>query len=832
MLPDTVARMDGLQDLIYLNAEPLRGARDVLAMESIVLYGWDAAAGLLYPLLHDSDPAAGPAPMVRRGQGVVGQAFERAEPMAALHMQDDGVAALAQSPYHACILAVPLALEGIIVGVLVAHAAQPRPMTAADADLLCSLAATLAPALPRRAPDSAPALRRLEGEVLGDLARQSLAAASIADVMALVTHHVTLLLGVDYAAVALHGEDETVTWHGVRGQRALDWTTKPLTAGGAAVEQIRHSGCIAMLDHAGRQVDVPLATFPIHQHEAGQTALHISLVGRTGVMGTLILGWRAALALPLAQIRIAERLAQYAALILDNVYAHARAEQFALEAAGRAAELAAVLEQLPSGVMVLDAAGRPAFFNEAARQITGTLGELRADAADELHALVVSDALGHPVLADQTPVARALAGETVQAMELIYRRPGEAEDRWLRSSAVPLRATEGHITGAVTVFSDVTRERQWHTLYATMACGVIVLSENGIIVNANDSAQRILGCSLDELRRGPIMRPFWRAPASAETVPSDEERSLAAVFEQARPVHDVVTQVTRPDGQQLWVQVDAVPVLDDSGRVQQIVCSFIDITERKRAEDGLIAKTREQEAFIYTVSHDLKAPLLSLQGMATILLDDYAAHLPEEARQYVARIMANGSKLRQLLDDLLTLSRVGRAADASAVELGTVVQAVLDQLQHTLAARGATVQVEGDLPTVFATPLSMEQILTNLVDNAVHYTPPQRHPQVRIRALERGAMWEIVVADNGIGVPRMFYDKIFGIFQRLPAGKALRSQGTGVGLAIVARIVGAYGGQIWLESTEDVGTEMHFTVPADSQAYATGSTGSAARAAS
>ncbi len=243
--------------------------------------------------------------------------------------------------------------------------------------------------------------------------------------------------------------------------------------------------------------------------------------------------------------------------------------------------------------------------------------------------------------------------------------------------------------------------------------------------------------------------------------------------------------------------------------------------ERRLAEErieartlALEAKRREQDAFIYTVSHDLRAPLLSLQGMAGILVKDYADELAEEARLYLQRIAANADRMHRMLNDLLELARIGRVeVEYDSVALGDVVAAVILQLEYVLHSRGASVELPAELPTVQANRTQMEQVFTNLIDNAVKYTPLDRTPIVRIEAAEKEEGWEIAVSDNGIGIPRQFEDRILGIFQRLPQGKALNPGGSGVGLAIVARIVEAHGGRLWLDSVEGAGTSVHFTLP-------------------
>lgn len=244
--------------------------------------------------------------------------------------------------------------------------------------------------------------------------------------------------------------------------------------------------------------------------------------------------------------------------------------------------------------------------------------------------------------------------------------------------------------------------------------------------------------------------------------------------------------------------------------------------ERKRIQDSMAgyardleARTREQEALIYTMSHDLKAPLVSLQGMSSLLRDDYADLLDPAGMVYLDRITANARKMHALLDDLLLLSRAGMAEeDGATADLNVVVTEVMEQLRHTLAVRRARINVVGRLPVVHAGFMRMEQVFANLIANAVAYTPVERAPLIRIEAIDRQQSWEILVRDNGIGIAPAFHNKVLRIFQRLPEGKDLNPNGTGAGLAIVARIVEAHGGRLWIESDGAHGTTIHVMLAA------------------
>ncbi|HYI17012.1 MAG TPA: ATP-binding protein [Thermomicrobiales bacterium] len=247
----------------------------------------------------------------------------------------------------------------------------------------------------------------------------------------------------------------------------------------------------------------------------------------------------------------------------------------------------------------------------------------------------------------------------------------------------------------------------------------------------------------------------------------------------------------------------------------------VEVAERTRAEEELRHSTgalersnRSLQEFAYVASHDLKSPLVSLQGLATMLKEDAGDKLDGDARLYLDRIVANATKMRNLLDDLLELSRVGREdIPVSAVPLDNVIDGVTDQLHHILAERSAQVVVSEPLPTVAANPVRLHQVFANLIDNALKYTPLDREPRIEIGAVDAGQTWRISVSDNGAGIPPEHHDKIFTMFQRLPKGRAMNPTGTGMGLAIISRIVEGNGGQCWIADSDEGGTTFCLTFP-------------------
>lgn len=237
--------------------------------------------------------------------------------------------------------------------------------------------------------------------------------------------------------------------------------------------------------------------------------------------------------------------------------------------------------------------------------------------------------------------------------------------------------------------------------------------------------------------------------------------------------------------------------------------------ERRQAEAGLRAANAELEQFAYTVSHDLKAPLVTIQGFAHRLIKDYGPTLHETARRYLARIEANAIQLGDLIEDVLAFSRVGRVgAPPAEVDLDLTVRGLLERLHGTVEQSGARVRVEGQLPTVVANPALVDQILTNLLTNALSYgAGPDGIPQVEIGCHDLGQRWRLFVRDHGPGISAEEQGRLFSLFERLPAGRAANPHGSGVGLATVRKAARAMGGVAGVDSSPYAGATFWVEFP-------------------
>jgi signal transduction histidine kinase len=232
---------------------------------------------------------------------------------------------------------------------------------------------------------------------------------------------------------------------------------------------------------------------------------------------------------------------------------------------------------------------------------------------------------------------------------------------------------------------------------------------------------------------------------------------------------------------------------------------------REELEDRVRQRTAELEAFSYSVSHDLRSPLRAIDGFARILLEEHAPNLPPEGQELVSDVRRNAQKMGQLVDDLLAFSRLGRLAfQRRPISPAVLVREVLEDLRPEREARRIEVVV-GDLPACHADPALLKQVWANLLGNAFKYTRKHDPARVEVGCREQDGERVYFVRDTGAGFDMRYAGKLFGVFQRLH--KATDYDGTGVGLAIVQRVVHRHGGRVWAEAAVDRGATFYFTLP-------------------
>ena len=253
----------------------------------------------------------------------------------------------------------------------------------------------------------------------------------------------------------------------------------------------------------------------------------------------------------------------------------------------------------------------------------------------------------------------------------------------------------------------------------------------------------------------------------------------------------------RKNGEMFWNELMISPVFDDQGRLAHFVAIQNDITEREELITELEAKNTELERFAYTISHDLRNPLVTIRGFAGLLEKDAIAGDTERMAQDQRRISEAAERMEALLNNLLELSRIGRVvSEPIELQLEDVIHEAMELLAGPIAARNVQVNVATELPIIRGDHQRMVEVYQNIIDNAMKFAGDQPKPQIEIGVRQEAGETVCFVRDDGIGIDPRHHDKVFGLFNRLDP----ESVGTGFGLTLVQRIIESHGGRVWVES--------------------------------
>ena len=351
---------------------------------------------------------------------------------------------------------------------------------------------------------------------------------------------------------------------------------------------------------------------------------------------------------------------------------------------------------------------------------------------------------------------------------------------------------------------------------------ICVRDMDGVVSYWNRGAQEFYGWTGEDAA-GKCMHDVLRT-----VFPAPLAEINAELLRNGRWEGDLVH--TRRDGTKLIVASRWALQQHESGSPTAVLEINNDITERKRAEEelrqvndelerrvvertiGLEAANKELEAFAYSVSHDLRAPLRHMAGYGELLQQNASSVLDEKSRRYVTMILDSAKRMGTLIDDLLDFSRVGRAdIQKTTVSLEQVVKEALSEIRHETDGRNIVWRI-GALPDVIGDRSLLRLVLVNLISNAVKFTRTCAQAEIEIGSAD-GKKDEVVVfiGDNGVGFDMKYANKLFGVFQRLHRTEEF--EGTGIGLATVQRIVNRHGGRVWAEGLVNRGATFYFSVP-------------------
>jgi PAS domain S-box-containing protein len=366
-----------------------------------------------------------------------------------------------------------------------------------------------------------------------------------------------------------------------------------------------------------------------------------------------------------------------------------------------------------------------------------------------------------------------------------------------------------------------TPEAMYRTVFENTGTATIIGEDDTTIYLANTQFQNLCGYSKEELE-GKIK---WTDFIMPEDLPKMiQYHRLRRINPEAAPKHYELRFHDRHGAiRDMYITVDLIP------GTQKSVLSFMDVTELKRVEREarklneelehrvkertaqLEATNKELEAFSYSVSHDLRTPLISIQAFSRLLAEKYASRLDAKGQRFLAAIQKSTRQMDQLINDLLALSRLKRQEfKVTDIDMGALAKEIFEELSAVSQGRKIKLVVNNP-PQGSGDPSMVRQVMVNLLSNALKFTRKRDEAVIEIGGTDRNNEAVYYVKDNGVGFDMADADKLFGVFQRLHS--ADEYEGTGVGLAIVQRIVSRHGGRAWAESELEKGATFYFTLP-------------------
>ena len=466
-----------------------------------------------------------------------------------------------------------------------------------------------------------------------------------------------------------------------------------------------------------------------------------------------------------------------------------------------------ILDSAADGIYGLDPDGTVTFVNPAAAHLLGySQSELLGQ---PMHALVHhSKADGTPYPREACPMYASFRDGQVHTVndDVLWRKDGTRVS--VEYTSTPIRDAAHHVVGAVVIFRDITdqkeralelenRERLLQLMLETGPGCIKRVAADGTLLHMNAKGLTMIECPTEAEALGQSVFDLV-LPEYREAFHLMHRRVIEGHTERLQ------FKIQGMGGTQRWMETYATPFKNPlTNQVEHLALTH-DISERKRAETEreqlireLEAKNAELERFTYTVSHDLKSPLVTIEGFLGFVQQDAMTHDVDQLEKDLQRIRDAVAHMQRLLGELLELSRIGRLANPTEqCAMDEVVRRAIGQLEGVIAQRGVQVDIATALPQVTGDVVRLIEVIQNLVENAIKFMGGQPDPRIEIGVREDGEDTVLFVRDNGAGIDPAYQEKVFDLFERLED----HTEGTGIGLALVKRIVEVHGGHIWVES--------------------------------
>lgn len=470
-------------------------------------------------------------------------------------------------------------------------------------------------------------------------------------------------------------------------------------------------------------------------------------------------------------------------------------------------KFSALLDAAPDATVIVNEKGQIQMVN---KQLENLFGYLRAEIiGKQIEILIPSDLRGKHVhhrtgFFKEAKVRPMGAGIELKAVKK------DGTNFPVEISLSPMQTHEGMLVSAS--LRDITTrkksEEKFRSLLDSAPDATVIVNEQGIIQMINIQTETLFGYARNEMIGKPveILIPIElrnrHVHHRGSFVQSAGVRAMGAGIE---------LNAVKKNGSTFPVEISLSPIQTEEGML--VSAAVRDISTRKELEDELRRSNAEMEAFTYSVSHDLRAPLRGIIGFTAILEEDYASKLDNEARRITGIIRNNTLKMGHLIDDLLGFSRMRKQEIVKlALNSQSLVNEVIAELSQSIASNRNIIWEVRPLPSVNADINTIRQVWINLLSNAVKYSGNTKDPKIEIGSWLKDGQAVFYVRDNGVGFDDQYRHKLFKVFQRLHDAEEF--EGTGIGLALVEKIISKHGGKVWAEGKQNEGACFYFSLPA------------------
>ena len=377
-------------------------------------------------------------------------------------------------------------------------------------------------------------------------------------------------------------------------------------------------------------------------------------------------------------------------------------------------------------------------------------------------------------------------------------------------SLSPLQTVEGLLVSAS--IRDITQrkksEQKFKALLDAAPDATVIVNEKGTIEMINHQTENLFGYSREEMIGRPIEILI---PEELRDKHEDHREGFVKAARVRTMGEGIQLNAIKKNGSRFPVEISLSPIHTEEGML--VSASVRDITMRKNLENELKRTNAEVEAFTYSVSHDLRAPLRGIIGFTTILEEEYGNKLDDEAKRITSVIKSNTLRMGHLIDDLLTFSRMGRQDIAkTSINTWLMIHEVIEELTPKNDEHNIEWVIQS-LPWINADINTIRQVWMNFISNAMKYSGNKERPRIEIGAFHHEGQIAFFIKDNGVGFDEKYKDKLFKVFQRLHGTEEF--EGTGIGLALVEKIVSKHGGKVWAQGEVDKGASFYFSLPLD-----------------